>query len=57
MNNPKISVCITVYNREEYIAQCIESVISQDYKNIEIIISDNCSTDRSVEIIKSFFIR
>lgn len=53
-NNPKISVCITVYNIEKYIAQCIESVISQDYKNIEIIISDNCSTDRSVEIIKSF---
>jgi glycosyltransferase involved in cell wall biosynthesis len=53
-NNPKISVCITVYNREEYITQCIESVLAQDYKNIEIIISDNCSTDKSVEIIKNF---
>ena len=43
--NPKISVCIPVYNREKYIAQCIESVPAQDYENIEIIISDNCSTD------------
>lgn len=52
--NPKISVCITVYNREKYIAQCIESVLAQDYENIEIIISDNCSTDGTVEIIKGF---
>ena len=52
--NPKISVCITVYNREKYIAQCIESVLAQDYKNIEIIISDNCSTDGTVEIINGY---
>lgn len=54
LNNPKISVCIPVYNREKYIAQCIESVISQDYRNIEIIISDNCSTDGTVDIIKRY---
>ena len=52
--NPKISVCIPVYNREKYIAQCIESVLAQDYENIEIIISDNCSTDRTVEIINGY---
>ena len=54
LNNPKISVCIPVYNTEKYISQCVESVILQDYKNIEIIISDNCSTDGTVEIIKSY---
>ena len=52
--NPKISVCIPVYNREKYIAQCIESVLAQDYKNIEIIISDNCSTDGTVDIINGY---
>jgi glycosyltransferase involved in cell wall biosynthesis len=39
---------------EKYISQCIESVISQKYHNIEIIISDNCSTDGTVGIIKSY---
>ncbi len=52
--NPKISVCIPVYNREKYIAQCIESVLAQDYENIEIIISDNCSTDGTVDIINGY---
>ena len=52
--NPKISVCIPVYNREKYIARCIESVLSQDYENIEIIISDNCSTDGTVKIINGY---
>ena len=52
--NPKISVCIPVYNREKYIAQCIESVLAQDYKNIEIIISDNCSMDGTVEIVNRY---
>ena len=52
--NPKISVCIPVYNHEKYIAQCIESVISQDYQNIEVIISDNCSTDGTADIIKRY---
>lgn len=54
INNPKISVCIPTYNREEYISQCIESVILQDYQNIEIIISDNYSTDKTADIIKGF---
>ena len=54
ISNPKISVCIPVYNREKYIAQCIESVLAQDYKNIEIIISDNCSIDGTVDIINGY---
>lgn len=50
----KVSVCITVYNKEKYIAQCIDSVISQDYKNIEIIIHDNASTDGSARVISRY---
>lgn len=50
MNNIKVSVCIGVYNREKYIKDCLESIINQTYKNIEILISDNASTDRSMEI-------
>ena len=43
----KISVLIAVYNVEEYLPHCIESVINQTYKNIEIIIIDDGSTDKS----------
>ncbi len=52
--NIKISVCIPVFNHKKYIAQCIESVLLQDYKNIEIIISDNCSTDGTIDVIKGY---
>ena len=51
---PKVSICITVYNKEKYIAQSIESAISQDYKNIEIVIHDNASTDGSADVIKKY---
>ena len=42
------------YNTEEYIAQSIESVICQTYKNWELIIVDDCSTDKTKEIVNSF---
>lgn len=51
---PKVSICITVYNKEKYIAQSIESAISQDYKNIEIVIHDNASIDGSADVIKKY---
>ncbi len=47
MNNPKITIIIPVYNLEDYISNCIESVINQDYKNLEIIVIDDGSTDGS----------
>ena len=51
MFNPKVSVIIMSYNQDEYIDSAIKSVINQTYKNLEIIISDNGSTDKSKEII------
>lgn len=45
--NSKISLIIPVYNVKEYVSKCIESVISQTYKNLEIIIVDDGSTDGS----------
>ena len=47
MFNPKVSVIIMSYNQDEYIDSAIKSVINQTYKNLEIIISDNGSTDKS----------
>lgn len=54
IKNPKVSIMIPTYNQEAYISQAIESALMQDYNNIEIIISDDCSTDRTEEIAKRY---
>lgn len=53
-DGPLVSVVMTVYNREKYIKEAIESVLNQSYKNIELIIVNDGSTDNSEKIIKQF---
>ena len=50
-NKPKISVIIPVYNTEEYVERCLETVLNQSYNNIEIIIVNDGSNDLSHNII------
>jgi glycosyltransferase involved in cell wall biosynthesis len=52
--SPKVSVCMPVYNRPEYVAEAIESVLQQTFTDFELIITDNCSTDNTPEVIKSY---
>ena len=49
-----LSVIITSYNREDFIAEAIDSVLSSVYKDFELIICDDGSLDRTVEIINSY---
>ena len=49
---PIISVIIPVFNTEEYISNCIKSIIGQTLKNIEILCVNDCSTDNSLEILQ-----
>lgn len=54
VEKPLISVLMTCYNREKYIAEAIESVLSSTYQNFELIIVDDCSNDKTVEIAKAY---
>lgn len=53
-NLPLVSVITPLYNAEKYIAQTIESVLSQTYPQWEMLVVDNCSSDASKDIVKSF---
>ena len=57
IKSPLLSIVVPVYNTESYIERCLDSLIFQSYKNIEIIIINDCSTDKSENIIKKYLIR
>lgn len=50
----KISVVTTMYNIENYIKECLDSLCNQTYKNLEIILVNDCSTDRTMEIVNEY---
>ncbi len=54
MISPKVSILIPSYNHDQYLRQRIETVLNQTYKNFEVIILDDCSTDNSRAIISSY---
>lgn len=54
MGDNLVSIITPIYNGEKYIKECIESVLNQSYKNIEMIIVDDGSTDNSKEIIEKY---
>lgn len=55
MPNPLVSICIPTYYGEKYIRQAMESALRQTYRPLEIIVSDDASTDKTLSIIDSFY--
>ena len=53
MSTPKVSVVVPVYNVEKYLRQCLDSLVNQTLKEIEIICVDDGSVDSSKEIIRT----
>ncbi len=54
MATPLVSVLMTAYNREKYIAEAIESVLASTFQDFELIIVDDCSRDHTVEIVRRY---
>ena len=54
MNNALVSIILPTHNGERFIAESIDSCLSQTHKNIELIIIDDCSDDNTPGIIKSY---
>lgn len=54
---PKFSIIIPVYNVEKYIVKCLDSVLNQTYKDFEVIVVNDGTTDKSIEMIKDYPIK
>ncbi|MEO5991049.1 MAG: glycosyltransferase family A protein [Ferruginibacter sp.] len=54
INQPLVSVLMTAYNREEFISEAIESVLTSTYTNFELIVVDDCSKDNTVSIARLY---
>ena len=54
MEKEKISVIVSVYNTEKYVKKCIDSILNQTYSNLELVLIDDKSTDKSLEILREY---
>ena len=54
MSQPRVSVCLPVYNGEQFVAEAIRSVLAQDFADFELIITDNASTDGTADICRQW---
>ena len=54
MEQTKVSVIIPMFNEEKYIGECLESILAQTFKDFELIVVNDCSTDSSVEVVESY---
>ena len=50
----KVSCIVPVYNTSRYVGKCVDSILSQTYNNIEIVLVNDCSTDKSAEVCRSY---
>ncbi|MCH9695877.1 MAG: glycosyltransferase [Gammaproteobacteria bacterium] len=53
-NLPLVSVAIIAYNQKDLLRECLETIVSQDYGNIEIVVADDCSTDGTQEFLRAY---
>ena len=51
---PGVSICVPVYNGAQFIGETLQSILGQTYRNFEVVVTDNCSSDDTVQIVRSF---
>ena len=51
---PAVSIIIPMYNTEKYIGECLDSILAQTFTDYEVIVVDDCSTDKSCEVVESY---
>ena len=54
MDKPKVSIIVPTYNREGYLKECLKSIINQNYPNLEIVVTDDNSTDNTENVVKEY---
>lgn len=54
---PMVGIIVPIYNTEEYLEECLDSIVNQTYKKIRIVLVDDGSTDCSFEIAKKYFLQ
>ena len=52
--NKLVSICVATYNGEKYIREQLDSLLSQTYQHLEILLQDNCSTDNTFQILTEY---
>ncbi len=53
-DRPLFTVVVPTFNREAHIGRCLESLVSQDFEDLQVVVVDNSSTDRTVEVVRTF---
>ena len=54
---PLVSIAIITYNQKEYLRECIQSCLTQDYPNFEIVVADDCSTDGTQDLLEEYKVK
>lgn len=54
MRNPKVSVCVPLYNYAQYLPECLESILAQTFLDYEIVLADDGSTDNSLQVAREY---
>ena len=52
--NPLVTIAIPTFNRASWLGDCVRSALSQSYRNIEVLVSDNASTDDTQSVLSEF---
>jgi glycosyltransferase involved in cell wall biosynthesis len=57
VSSPFVSVAIITFNQKDFLIECIESILEQDYSNIEIVVADDCSTDGTQDLLHEYSLK